>query len=101
MRLPKKLTIAGHTITVEYRKKLFMDNHECWGIYDDGKHKIYLAMKMDPTRKAEILLHEAIHAISDIHLLHLSEKAVKILGIEVLALIRNNKLNFQSRTKKK
>lgn len=100
MRLPKELTIAGHSVKIKYRKKLFLDNHECWGLYDSEKNIIYLRLGMESTQKMEIVIHEAIHSISDIHLLNLSEKAVKILGIEILGLIRNNKLNLLRGSKK-
>ena len=94
MSLPKTLTIAGHVVTIKYKKGLMLENHECWGIYDSDKSIIWLRLGMDKTRKQEILLHEILHAISDIHLLNLSEKQVKILGIEVLAAIKNNRLKF-------
>lgn len=94
MRLPKKITIAGHEIKVGYKKGLVVDGKEAWGVYDDGKHEIYLRIGMDKTRKKEIFIHECIHAIDHIHLLGLSEKAVKILAIELLALTKNNKVKI-------
>ena len=94
MKLPRTLSICGHSIKIKYRKKLFFNGSECWGVYDNNKAEIILRYGMSDTQKMEIILHEAIHAISDIHLLNLSEKAVKILGIEILGLLRNNKLNF-------
>lgn len=93
--MPKVLRIAGHDVKVQYKTGLNVDGTECWGIYDDNKHVIYLKRGMERTRKLEILLHEAIHAIDHIHVLGLSEKAVKILGVEILALIRNNKMNLK------
>lgn len=95
MRLPEKITIAGQDIKIIYRKKILVDGSECWGYYDDEKNTICLRMGMDKTRKMEIFLHEAIHAIESIHRLDMTEKAVKILGIEILALIRNNKINLK------
>lgn len=94
MSVPKKLTIAGHQVTVKHKKGLVLNNQQCWGVYDDEKHEIYLRTGMDKTRKSEILLHECIHAIDHIHVLGLSEKAVKILGVEILALLKNNKIKL-------
>ena len=94
MKTPNTLQICGHTIKIEYRDGLVVGGDECWGVYDDDKHTIYLKIGMSETRKMEILLHECIHAIAEIHNLNLSEKAVKILAIALLALIRDNKIDF-------
>lgn len=95
MRTPKKITICGHEVSIVYKEGLVCDGKQVWGIYDDSKHAIYLRTGMDRTRKQEILLHECIHAIDHIHVLGLSEKSVKILGIEILALIRNNNISLK------
>jgi hypothetical protein len=97
MKIPKQLNIAGHTINVVHKDGLIFESQECWGLYDDDKHTIYLKKGMEKTRKMEILLHEALHAIDHIHVLNLSEKAVKTLGVEILALIRNNRINLLER----
>ena len=94
MRLPNTITIAGHEIKIKYRKKLFVDGNECWGVYEEDSHTIYLKTGMESTRKMEIFLHECLHVIEDIHTLHLSEKEIKLLGIELLGLIRNNNINL-------
>ena len=93
MALPKKLIVAGHTIKVEYLKDMTLNGTEIWGLYDDDKHKISLRTGMDESRRMEVFLHECIHAIDHIHGLNLTEKAVNILGIELLALVRNNKID--------
>ena len=94
MRVPKKLVICGQDFKVAYKKKLFVGKTECWGICDQEKHIIYLRYGMENTRKMEILLHECIHAVENIHNIRISEKGVKELGVSLTALIRNNKLNF-------
>lgn len=97
MKVPKILKICGHDIEVETSKgDLTLEGGEIWGYYDDDKHLIKIAPNMVSTRKMEVVLHEVIHAISAIHCLGLTEKQVKILGVEILAVIRNNKLNFLS-----
>ena len=85
-------TVAGHKIKLVYTNKLKLDNEDCWGSYDDDKRTIYMRYKMDECRKADTFLHEIIHSIDFIHNLNLSEKAVNILAIELVAFIRNNKL---------
>lgn len=94
MKLPRTLTIAGHSVKIKYKKGLVVDGAQCWGLWDNEKSEIVLRYGQSTTQKQEVVIHEALHAISDIHLLNLSEKAVKILGIEILGLIRNNKLKF-------
>jgi hypothetical protein len=94
MKLPKTITVAGHTIKIVYKKALIVNGVECWGVWSDDSHTIYLKSGMDRTRKLEIFLHEVIHAISDIHILSLSEKSVKLLALELLATIRNNKIQL-------
>lgn len=101
MRIPSQISLCGHTVKVKFKKSIIVNGQECWGCYDDSTSTIYLKMKMDRTRKMEIFLHEAIHAIEHIHVLQLSEKSVKILGLEILALIRNNKINFLERKPRK
>lgn len=94
MKVPKKLVICGQDFKVVYKKKLFINNTECWGICDAEKHTIYLRYGMESTRKMEILLHECIHAIESIHNIRISEQGVKNLGVALVGLIRNNNLNF-------
>ena len=96
MRIPKELIIAGHTIKIEYKEGLVADGKECWGVYEDSKHTIFLRRGMDKTRHQEILLHEILHVIEQVYVLSgLNEKNIKILGVEILAAIRNNKLKFK------
>jgi hypothetical protein len=94
MRIPKTVTIAGYVVKVIYKRGLVCDGVECWGVYDYNKNVIYLKTGMEKTRKEEVFLHECIHAISDILGLKLSEKAVNLLGVELLALLRNNKIKI-------
>lgn len=96
MRLPKQVVIAGHVIKVKYRRGVM----PCWGTYDDTKRTIELQSGMDSSRKAEIFLHECIHAIEHIHVLNLSEKAIKILGVEIIAMLRNNRISLCKKSSK-
>ena len=61
---------------------------------DSDNSLIYIERGMEKTRKAEVLIHEVIHFISTLYNLGLSEKKVNILGIALLAFLRENKLNF-------
>ena len=102
MKLPRKeVIIAGHTIKIVYRREMKLDSAPIWGLYDDNKHVISLATGMDESRKIETFLHECIHAIDHIHSLNLTEKAVNLLGIELLALIKNNNIEITAKKKEK
>lgn len=94
MNLPKKLNICGHDVTIKYSKKLFHNKSKIWGLYDDGARIIWLQNGMDKSRRAEVLLHEIMHAISYIHGFTLSEKAVNTLAIELNSVLKNNKLSI-------
>ena len=97
MKIPKVLTVCGQSIQIKYVKDLKVEGKDCWGCYDSDKHEICLREGMEKTREMEILLHEVLHAIESIHTLALPERAIKILGIEILAFIRNNKINLLER----
>lgn len=94
MKIPKQIMVCGHKINIKYKKNIIEEGSDCWGTWDNDRHEITLRYGMNPSQRAEVLLHEVLHAISDIHLLNLTEKAVKILGIEILATVRNNRLNL-------
>ncbi len=94
LRLPKQIVIAGHIIKIKYARGLVNGETDCWGLYNDATHTIYLKKGMDQSRKAEIFLHECIHAIEHVHVLNVGEKAVKLLGVEIMALLRNNKIKL-------
>lgn len=94
MRVPKTVRVAGYDITVKYKQDLKLQGDDCWGTYDPHANTICLRKGMEKNRKAEIILHECIHAIDSIHLLGLSEKAVRVLAIELIALVKNNKVKL-------
>lgn len=93
MRIPRQIIIAGHTIKIQYKKDMVLDGSPIWGLYDDDRHIIHLSTGMEKSRKMEVFLHECIHAIDHIHNLGLTEKAVNLLGIELLAMMRNNNIH--------
>lgn len=94
MRIPKTLNICGHDYKIVWKDGLFEGNTECWGVCDSEKNIIYLRKGMNNSQQQEILLHECIHAIQAINNQRASEQSVKVLALALLALIKNNKLNF-------
>lgn len=93
LKTPRIITVCGHDIKIRHTSKLALDKDPCWGFYDDNSRTIWLRTKMDKSRKAEVLLHEIIHAIAFIHNLNVSEKAVNTLAIEIMAFMKHNKLS--------
>lgn len=99
MKLPTKIIVCGHEIQIRHKTKLIVNGAECWGLYHDEANTIYLKSGMSRDRKLEILLHEVIHVIEAIHVLDLTEKAVRILAIEILAFVVNNRIRILERRK--
>ena len=74
------LNLAGYKVTVEWRADL-QDYAECSGRWDPNKRTIELDAGLSPTESKETLIHECVHAISDLYALDLEEATVRILGL--------------------
>jgi hypothetical protein len=97
VKLPKILRICGHDIKVTFTDKpIKFNGEEKWAYYDDNNHIFCLRRGMAETRQMEVVLHEALHVINCVHCLNMDERQTKLLGVELLALIRNNKLDLLS-----
>ena len=94
--VPRKIKIGGHEIKVIYKNKIFEQKEECFGVADKENNVIYLAKGMEKTRKMEIILHESIHIMEGLYDFSLTEKEVTLLAVGLLALLRENKMDFTS-----
>ena len=74
------LNLAGYRVNVEWRKGL-EDYAECAGRWDPDKRLIELDADLTPTEAKETLIHECVHAVSDLYDLDLEESQVRILGL--------------------
>lgn len=89
-----KVRIGCQDYTVIFKELVVEEGQECRGSCHSDRREIYLKESLKDTRLMETFLHECIHAISDEYDLSLTEVQVNTLGISLLSLIRDNKLNF-------
>jgi len=74
MDRPTKIRILGFLFTIEYFDKSISDISEKMGWCDVTNQKISICDSYSPTRTAEILLHEIMHAIYDAMGIQIPEK---------------------------
>lgn len=89
MRIPKKVLICGQDFEV-VRQKDLVD----MGICMVEECTIKLRKGLNKEKRKEVFLHECLHAIDENTNMELGEDKVNTLGIHILALIKNNKLDF-------
>ena len=75
----------GRTLKV-IQKRNFEDHGE-WHL---AKNEIWINGKINKQEKQDVLLHEAIHAISDLCALNLEERQVAVLATTILQMHRSN-----------
>ena len=88
----RKLKICGFDFTIVYKDKVLVDKDQCLGCCQSDKGIIEIKKGIRKPKKHEVILHEAIHAMSDTMDLGLSEKTVNTLGVVIINFIKNNKL---------
>jgi len=94
MRLPKTVRIGSQEINVVFKDKIIHRGNECIGLWCHDEQEIRIERGLHQDKKKEVFLHECLHAIDDLYDIGLGEKKVNILGVSVLALIKNNNLDF-------
>lgn len=87
----KKLKICGYDFKLVYKDNVLVDKDKCLGCCISDSSVIQLKKNMKKEKKQEVILHESIHAMSDIMGLGLSEKTVNTLGVVIINYIKNNK----------
>ena len=101
MNIPKIVNICGQEFKIVYKNKM-LDEEDCelFGYCYTENCVIYLQKNLNDAKLKEVFLHECIHAIDENLNLDLGEEKVNLLGIHILSLITNNKLNFNTRKRK-
>jgi hypothetical protein len=66
----------------------------CRGLCISSDRKIILSKSLTDVRLMETFLHECIHAIDDVYRIGLTEQQVNVLGVSLISLIRDNRINF-------
>jgi len=87
----KKLKICGFDFDVMYKKLVVEKGDSCLGLCRSDENKIEIKAGITPQRENEVILHESIHAISDIMNLDLDENTVNTLGVLIINYIKDNK----------
>lgn len=98
MRIPSKLK-AGHRVITVVKENDPRSNAGAvvYGKYEEVTDTITLDSSSDlpEPHKAECLLHELLHFLSIRDQLDLSESTVRLLGVGLMSLIRENNLDFR------
>ena len=87
----KKLKICGFDVVIEYKPLVVEKGDSCLGLCRSDENKIEIKTGITPQRENEVILHESIHAISDIMNLDLDENTVNTLGVLMINYIAENK----------
>jgi Zn-dependent peptidase ImmA (M78 family) len=77
MKIPKKIKLAGRTITLSYKKKI--DDSDCLGLCNLDKNTVILKKGLNKQTRNIVFLHELLHLIFDVteyEKLSLNEKFV-------------------------
>lgn len=88
------IKITHENWNIVFNDTPIIDNCICNGYCNYDDREICLSNNLKGTRLMEIFLHECIHAISDIYGICLSEEQVRVLGVSLIQLIRDNNINF-------
>ena len=95
MRIPRKIKIGHHVVKVKFLKECVDEKGKpADGMASPEKNEILIQKGLQKNRRAEVFLHEALHIISGIYDVGLSERQVVLLANFIISLIKTNKLDF-------
>lgn len=99
MKIPQTIECIGHDVIVKTQDNISLDDKEVCGLAIFDSDQIILAqmshgVKLSEANIAEAFLHEIIHHISEAFQLSLNERQVVCLARGILAITRNNKLDY-------
>jgi hypothetical protein len=99
MKIPKRVTVAGHEVAVWLEKDLSHGGVPVYGWSSSCTGEICLARRYRGVKLAEAhivstFLHELLHQIDDRYGIGLSEKKIAMLERGLFQVIRDNKLDF-------
>ena len=86
----KKLKICGFDFKIIYKNLVVESGDSCLGCCKSDSNVIEIKNGIIPQREDEVILHESIHAMSDIMNLNLDENTVNTLGVVVIDFIKSN-----------
>jgi len=99
MKIPRTVKIGPHRFTIYQHESLSDGEVELMGNTNSNICKIRLRTKHDgqlipESNRTETLLHEILHGANHIYEMDMTEQQISCLAPALLAVIRDNKLNF-------
>jgi hypothetical protein len=101
MKIPDVIDFIGHPLTVFQVDKIEIEDEAEHGTTSSINDQIFIAntaknLTVSEAGKTETLIHELIHHIDWAFQLRLTERQVLCIARGLLAVIRDNKLDFLS-----
>ncbi len=96
--IPKSVKIGGQEYKIVFGKAndfLIHQPTKCYGQCDYFNCKIELSEEICQQLKETTLIHEAIHAMSEVYHMELDEHMVRILETGIYAFIKDNIKNIE------
>lgn len=87
----KKLKICGFDFPITYKPLVVENGDSCLGCCKSDLNSIEIKTGLVPQRENEVILHEALHAISDIMNMELNELQVNTYGVLLINFMKENK----------
>ena len=88
MKIPKKLSIGGHTVKV-----VLKELNEIDGEFDKETNTIYVDPRLSESQQAATLLHEIFHAMNS-EFEGVNHVLMESLSQQLFQVLRDNKINF-------
>ena len=86
----KKLKICGFDFDIIYKPLVVESGDSCLGCCKSDNNSIEIKLGITKQRDNEVILHEALHAMSDIYNLELQENTINTLGVIIIDFMKRN-----------
>ena len=86
----KKLKICGFDFELKYSDIVYEAGDVCLGCCKSDENLIQIKSMITPQRENEVILHESLHAMSNIMNLELTENTINTLGVVLIDFIKRN-----------
>jgi hypothetical protein len=92
--IPSPIKVGWKRYKVELVDKVMVEDLECYGSCDFNTETILLREANKGKQMDETLLHEVLHAISDMYTLNLEEEVIKPLSSALYTVLEDNNLEI-------
>lgn len=93
MKMPKKLKIGGHEITVVYKPDVEGNNDGYW---DPMENTIVIKSSLPPSQRQVTLIHEMLHCMN----ITQNHECVEWIAQALYQVLKDNKLYFDGKDEK-